>query len=116
LIHSVDLSIYALLELVHRYEGLAIPAHIDKRAFSLIANLGFIPPDLNLDALELSRRTTLEEFIRKNPIYKSYRYIFNSDAHYLHDISERDHWLEVEDMSIKSIFNTLRKISKGDAK
>jgi hypothetical protein len=116
LIHSVDLSIYALVSLVHRYEGLAIPAHIDKRAFSLISNLGFISPDLNVDAFELYKMTTLEKFISKNPMYRSYRYIFNSDAHYLHDISEREHWLEVEDMSIESIFKTLRKSSKGDAK
>ncbi|MBK5251618.1 MAG: PHP domain-containing protein [Peptostreptococcaceae bacterium] len=116
LIHSVDLSIYALVELAHHYEGLAIPAHIDKKAFSLISNLGFISPDLNVDALELYKMTTLEKFIGKNPMYKNYRYIFNSDAHYLHDISERDHWLEVEDISIKSIFKALRKSSKGDAK
>jgi len=116
LIYSIDLSIYALVDMVHRYDGLAIPAHIDRRAFSIIANLGFISPDLNVDALELSKRTPHKEFIEKNPIYKNYPYVFNSDAHYLHDISERLHWIEAEDRSIKSIFKALKESKKGETK
>ncbi len=109
LIHSVGLNIYALVELVHEHDGLAIPAHIDRKAFSLIANLGFLPPDLNVDALELSKITTHEKFTAKNPMYKNFCFVSNSDAHYLHDISERDNWLEVDEKDIRSIFKSLRK-------
>jgi len=116
LIHSVDLSIYALVELAHAHEGLAIPAHIDRKAFSLIANLGFLPPDLKVDALELSKMTAHEKFTAKNPMYRNYRFISNSDAHYLHDISERENWLEVDEKNIESIFKTLGRSSKGGLK
>ncbi|HKL11345.1 MAG TPA: PHP domain-containing protein [Clostridia bacterium] len=116
LIHSVDLNIYALVELAHMHKGIAIPAHIDRKAFSLIANLGFLPPDLNVDALELSKKTTLEKFIGKNPMYRKYRFLSNSDAHYLYDISERDNWLEVDEKDIENIFKKLRRSNKEESK
>ena len=36
--------------------GLAIASHVDRESFSLISQLGFVPPDLRLDALEASVR------------------------------------------------------------
>jgi len=115
LIHSIDLNIYALVELAHRHKGIAVPAHIDRKAFSLIANLGFLPPDLKVDALELSKKTSQEKFKEKNPMYKNYRFLLNSDAHYLHDISECDNYLEVDEKNIENIFKALRKSNEGES-
>lgn len=116
LIHSIDLNIHGLVGIVHRYGGLAIAAHVDRKAFSLIANLGFISPDLGIDAIELSKRTTQETFVSKNPMYGRYRYLSNSDAHYLQDISEREHWLEVREKSVQGIFECLGGGGEGAGK
>jgi 3',5'-nucleoside bisphosphate phosphatase len=34
---------------------------------SLISQLGFVPPDINADALEISRHISKEEFLAKYP-------------------------------------------------
>jgi hypothetical protein len=64
---------------VHERGGLAIAAHIDRESFSLIGQLGFVPDDLQLDALEISCRITPEEAVRRYapglPLIQS------SDAH-----------------------------------
>lgn len=86
LISATDLSIEALEKKVHEMDGLFIAAHIDRISNGIIGQLGFIPPDLNFDALELSKFTTLEEFINDYPQPKDYTYIQSSDAHYVNDI------------------------------
>jgi 3',5'-nucleoside bisphosphate phosphatase len=55
------LSAAVVVDGIHRGGGLAIAAHIDRGAFSLISQLGFIPDDLDLDALEVSPRMTNAE-------------------------------------------------------
>jgi hypothetical protein len=42
--------------------GIVIGAHVNKTKNSLISQLGFIPPDLKLDAIELSKHITREAF------------------------------------------------------
>ena len=50
---AADLSLEALVDRAHALGGLALAAHVDREAFGLIGQLGFIPPDLPLDALEV---------------------------------------------------------------
>ena len=59
MIGAVTLDIDDLVGTIHEFEGLAIAAHIDREAFSLISQLGFIPPGLDLDAVEISAKTPL---------------------------------------------------------
>ncbi|HSR11482.1 MAG TPA: PHP domain-containing protein, partial [Thermodesulfobacteriota bacterium] len=81
LINSLDLSIERVKGKVEEAGGLVIPSHVDKTAFSLISQLGFLPPDLKLDAVEVSRWARpafLDEFAR---LYPSLSLIVSSDAH-----------------------------------
>ena len=55
------MTVYELVELIHRHGGLAIAAHVDRDAFSVISQLGFIPAELAFDALEVSPRLTIAE-------------------------------------------------------
>ena len=61
LISATELDVYEIVELIHRRGGLAIASHIDRGAFSIITQLGFIPPDLELDAVEISPSMTVAE-------------------------------------------------------
>jgi len=54
---SVLMSVFEIVELIRDRGGLAIASHVDRESFSLISQLGFVPPDLRLDALEASVRT-----------------------------------------------------------
>jgi PHP family Zn ribbon phosphoesterase len=51
---ATQLSVGETVRAIRALGGLAIAAHVDRPAFSLLEQLGFIPPGLRLDALELS--------------------------------------------------------------
>lgn len=75
-----------LVERVRSLGGLAIPAHVDRPSMSLIAVLGFVPPDLDVPALEISKNTTPEKAAEKFPSLRGMTLISSSDAHCLNDI------------------------------
>jgi hypothetical protein len=83
LITSANISIDEASGKVTGMGGLMIPAHIDRRAFGLIAMLGFIPFDLSLEALEISRNITPAEAVSKFPQCASYPLLQGGDAHRL---------------------------------
>ncbi len=86
LIGSTSLGIDKIVELVHSLGGVAIASHVDRDSFSIIAQLGFIPEELPLDALELSWRCESSEVNN----YKSYGLplVRSSDAHFLSDVGK----------------------------
>jgi len=61
LLAATRLDVRGVVELIHRCGGLAIAAHVDRPSFSVISQLGFVPPDLELDALEVSPLTTVSK-------------------------------------------------------
>jgi PHP family Zn ribbon phosphoesterase len=75
------LGVSALVALIHRRGGLAIASHIDREAHSLISQLGFIPPGLDLDALEISPRMTIDEARAIFGAYAHIPFVRFSDAH-----------------------------------
>jgi PHP family Zn ribbon phosphoesterase len=85
LLNSVDLSVEEVVYLVNIYGGIAIAAHIDRPAYSLLSVLGFIPENINIDALELSWRADVKHF-SNIPNLTDFSFISSSDAHYLEDI------------------------------
>lgn len=85
-----------------------IPAHIDKNANSLIANLGFIPPDSRFTCAELKNMSNLHRLRREHPYLNGCKIITNSDAHYLEQINEPIHTLYAEECSIRSVLDALR--------
>lgn len=54
LIGATTMTVYEAVDLIHLHGGLAVASHVDREAFSVISQLGFIPPDLRLDAVEVS--------------------------------------------------------------
>jgi predicted metal-dependent phosphoesterase TrpH len=72
---------------IHKRGGLVIAAHIDREACnSIIGQLGFIPPDLELDALEISSHTSPAHALERYPGIEKFPLISSSDAHYPEDI------------------------------
>ena len=86
LLTSVDLSIDETVAQVRERGGLPIAAHVDRRAFSLLANLGFVPPGLDLAALELSQSAP-EAFVREHEELRRWPFIRSGDAHRLDELS-----------------------------
>lgn len=87
LLNSVEISLEELAELTVRYGGIIIPAHVDRPSFSLIANLGFVPPDLKPAALEISARLDPAVALERFPALEGYTLVTSSDAHRLDDLN-----------------------------
>jgi hypothetical protein len=83
LLTSADLSIDDAFKCVQEIGGLAIPAHVDRKAFGIIANLGFIPEDIPFEALEISRHVKVQEAPVKFPQLRGYPVIRSGDVHRL---------------------------------
>ena len=110
LISAIDQSIEKIEQKIHELNGLFIPAHINKGKNSIISQLGFIPDDLNIDALELSRHISKEEFISKNKYLKNQVFIKSSDAHITGLIGETTTGFEMEAVNFKEIKMALHNI------
>ncbi len=108
LINSADISFEGLWELVDSYGGVMFPAHIDKSANSLIANLGFVPPDSRFTTAEVKNLSKLHELRKANPYLDTCRIISDSDAHYLEHIHEPELTIGVEERSVKGVLDCLR--------
>lgn len=103
LVRASGLDIYEVVNLAARLGGAAVPAHIDRSSYSVLANLGFLPPDLNVTALEITEKQ------RKNLLekYPEYKILTNSDAHYLENINERYYYLELSHKTAQSVIDFL---------
>jgi histidinol phosphatase-like PHP family hydrolase len=86
LLGATTLLLEQVVEEVHVLGGLVIASHIDREAFSVIGQLGFIPEGLELDALEISANMTLPEALELYPEIENFPIITSSDAHFLEDI------------------------------
>ena len=109
LINATEISFDGLWELVRSFDGIMFPAHVDKTANSLIANLGFIPPDSQFVTAEVKDLKKLHGLKKDNPYLEQCRIISNSDAHYLEHIHEPGLTLPVEEKSAEGIVRALLK-------
>lgn len=97
LISPAAISINSLFDMVTAVGGLFVPAHIDRHSYSILTTLGFMPQDLDIKMIEISKNTTdVPAYLENRPELKKYKILRNSDAHYLENISERDAFLELK--------------------
>jgi PHP family Zn ribbon phosphoesterase len=88
LIGATQLSLAEIVKNVHQLGGICISSHVDRPSYSLIGQLGFIPPDLHLDAVEVSYRVALDKASTQVPGIADYPCVTSSDAHFLDDIGK----------------------------
>ena len=81
LINSAAIGLENAAGLVHSLGGLAIPAHVDRKANGLLANLGLVPQ--GFEALEISRHITPREAWEKFPQLRGYPLLQSGDVHLL---------------------------------
>lgn len=108
LISATTLTAEAIVAKAHAAKGenLVIAAHVDREAFSIIGQLGFIPPTLALDAIEAARMSGAE--VKKQyPGCERFPVVMNSDAHGPQDIGKRSTWFTVEDGTVAEIKKAL---------
>ena len=88
LIGATQLNLLDIVEQTHTLGGICISSHVDRPSYSLIGQLGFIPEDLHLDAVEVSYRVPLEKAPVEVAGINEYPCVTSSDAHFLNDIGK----------------------------
>ena len=100
--------------LVEEYGGVCYPAHIDRPSNSVTVTLGVFPENPFFNNAEIHSKEKIGELEKLYSNIKSKQYIFSSDAHYLHHISERENFFELsgngEEETVKSLFEKLKGI------
>lgn len=115
LLTSTSLSVEQVVETVRREGGICIAAHVDRPSYSLLSVLGFIPPGLDLAAVEISARTTPEEAHRRFPQLAGYPVIISGDAHRLSELVARTIFV-IEEPSIAELRLALNRGSGRKSK
>jgi 3',5'-nucleoside bisphosphate phosphatase len=88
--------------------GLCLAAHVDRPANSLVANLGFVPPDLPLDGVEVSRRCDADAYAASRRDLRDLAVVSSSDAHRLSEVAARTLFL-IERVSLDELALALRR-------
>ena len=114
LLTAATLGTEEVFHLVEGSGGIVIPAHVDRDSYSIISNLGFIPDELRVRCVEISKNCNSGELLEKYPRLAEYRLIRSSDAHSLGDIIEREDiiaresFIELEELSASCLLETLK--------
>jgi hypothetical protein len=107
---ATELSLEDVVGAVHALRGLAVASHVDREGFGIIGQLGFIPDDLPLDALEISRRFSIDE--GRSAFGTSRPLITGSDAHSLEEIGLAATSFRLEAATVKEIGLALRGLGE----
>jgi PHP family Zn ribbon phosphoesterase len=102
LITSLTFSLEEAVDAALSCSGAVVPAHINRPSFSIISQLGFLPPNFHFRTFEFS-----QEYPIDMKQYAGYKMITSSDAHYLGDILERNVYIYLENMSLNDIYGHL---------
>ena len=105
----LSLDMDSLVAEIQNRDGAAVAAHID-RGFSIIAQLGFIPPDTTLDAVEVRDVSKIPGFLSQIPERLKARVLSSSDAHYLDMMKPPKMKLWLEELTVAGCLACL----KGD--
>ena len=95
--NATQISIDSVSELVSAFNGVCFPAHIDRDANGIITTLGVFPEDTDFTCAELHDLGLADEFRSRYPVLKGMQLFSGSDAHYLWDIRDKEHYFDLED-------------------
>jgi len=87
LLVSSSLSINDAWKVVNNLGGLFIPAHVNRKAFGLLENLGLVPTDIQIEALEISKHINPADAVKQFPQIKGYPLIQDGDVHRLDEFN-----------------------------
>jgi len=83
---ATTLDIDAVVRLIHAHGGLAVAAHVDRRTFGVISQLGFFPSGAGLDAVDGSRHLPDDSPRLAELAAYGLPVTSSSDSHYLADL------------------------------
>lgn len=86
LTNPLDIDLETIEKQTHQLNGIFIPAHVDRPITSIYSQLGFLPKELKVDGMQISKNIS-ESAVRSHfDIPEEITLIKSSDAHYTNDI------------------------------
>lgn len=110
LLAPTKLSVKNITASVNELGGVCLAAHIDRPANSLLSYFGFVPDELGLSAVELSRNSLGQlDGGKYDKVINNLSYLTNSDAHNMEDFirGPKNH-LYMKEATIKEFLLALR--------
>jgi hypothetical protein len=101
-------SVDRAVDEIHRAGGLAIAAHADRERFGIAGQLGFVPPGLALDAVEVSAATALDAGRRRYAVPLGVPAVTGSDAHTPAEIGRAVTFLHLERADAAAVHRAIR--------
>lgn len=99
LLNSLDADCKECVEVIHHHHGKAVLAHALGRGNGIITQLGFIPPDLGMDGIEVTDLKQIAIIQKNSPWIKETLWLCSSDAHQLVDIHECEYSISEKEWS-----------------
>jgi len=106
-LQATDIPYKELVNIVRKYEGILILAHIDRTSQSPLTH--FRLENIEFDGLGIQKHFK-DEYLSKNEYLNDYNLFISSDSHSLLSISEKEYYIELEEKTIDCFFKTV----KGD--
>ena len=104
---ATTLSVDRVVAAIHDVDGLAIASHVDREGFGIIGQLGFIPPGLPLDAIEVSQRMPLPLARATFAPRGEYSILCASDAHEPKDVARAATFVFMEAATLSELRRAL---------
>lgn len=107
---GADIGIYETKRLLEDYQGLAVPAHIDRASYSLIGVMGLVDQAMGFTVYETTigcdRQALMEQYQFTGG------FLSNSDAHDLTAIRDAERTLEIEELTPRAVIEAVKRLGE----
>lgn len=110
LINATDLTVEAVCALVLRYDGVPVPAHINRGSNGMIGALGLMPFLPEHPVIEVSPDADCPAYATKGRFQ-----LHSSDAHRLDALREPRFFIDTEEKSARGVFQSILHKFHGDS-
>lgn len=107
---GADIGIYETKALLETYQGLAIPAHIDRASYSLLGVMGLVDPAMGFSVYETTIDCDRQALMDKYQFTGGF--LSNSDAHDLTAIRDAERTLEVRELTPRGVIEAVKQLGK----
>ncbi len=108
---GLNIGISETANVVHELGGYFIPAHINRSMNGLYSQLGFLPEELEIDAVEIARNSEPDNLLLERPELAAYQLFKSSDAHYVEDIGRCCSKMHMMEQSFEELGMALRGLN-----
>ena len=106
---GLSLSSDRIISEIKKRNGYAIPAHVHKRIYSLISQLGFIDPNAGFDALEIAAPMWSRDGFKIGRRIEGYPVISGSDSHFLESVGRFHMEIPETTDNLKDLMGLIKK-------